>query len=80
LISTRNYGVLSPDPVVSNTTALILLVGVGLLALLHTLYHEIHIPEAVFAEIAGEAEAIALARTLSARLILLDERRRRAVA
>jgi uncharacterized protein len=109
LNSTRNYGVPSPDPVVSNTTPLIKLVGVGLLDLLPTLYQEIHIPEAVFAEYqagraqhpgspdlvtlswlivhtvapdpvipasldSGEVEAIALARTLSARLILLDER------
>jgi uncharacterized protein len=107
--------VLSPDLVVSNTTPLIVLVGVGLLDLLPTLYHEVHIPEAVFTEFqagrakhpsspdlatlswltvhtvaqdpdipagldVGEAQAIALARTLSARLILLDERRGRAVA
>jgi uncharacterized protein len=107
--------VLSPDPVVSNTTPLIVLVGVGLLDLLRTLYQEIHIPEAVFTEYqtgrarypaspdlaplswlnvhtvapdpaipasldAGEAQAIALARSLHARLILLDERRGRAVA
>lgn len=105
----------SPDPVVSNTTPLIKLVGVGLLDLLPALYQEIHVPEAVFAEYqagraqhpgspdlatlpwlivhivapdpvvpanldSDEAEAIALARTLSARLILLDERRGRAVA
>src|SRR4051812_15373819 len=48
--STRNYGVPSPEPVVSNTTPLINLVGAGLLDLLPTLYHEIHIPEAVFTE------------------------------
>jgi predicted nucleic acid-binding protein len=107
--------VLVRDPVVSNTTPLIKLVGVGLLDLLPTLYQEIHVPEAVFAEYqagrnqhpgspdlatlswltvhtvapdpavpasldAGEAQAIALARTLQARLILLDERRGRAVA
>ena len=41
---------LSRDPVVSNTTPLIKLVGVGLLDLLPTLYQEIHVPEAVFAE------------------------------
>ncbi len=40
----------SPDPVVSNTTPLIKLVGVGLLDLLPTLYQENHVPEAVFAE------------------------------
>jgi uncharacterized protein len=115
LISTRKYGVLSPDPGVSNTTPLIILVGVGLLDLLPTLYHEIRIPEAVFAEFqvgrarhsgspdlatlswlsihtvaqdpaipagldAGEAEAIALARTLHARVILPDERRGRTAA
>jgi hypothetical protein len=111
----RNSGVRSPDPVVSNTTPLITLVGIGLLDLLPTLYHEIHIPEAVFTEYqagrvqhpgspdlatlswttvhtvaldpaipasldAGEAQAIALARTLNARLLLLDERHGRAVA
>ena len=38
------------DPVVSNTTPLIKLVGVGLLDLLPTLYQEIHIPETVFTE------------------------------
>jgi predicted nucleic acid-binding protein len=103
------------DPVVSNTTLRIKLVGVGPLNLLPTLYQEIHVPEAVFAEYqagraqhpgspdlatlswltvhtvapdpavpagldAGEAQAIALARTLQARLILLDERRGRASA
>jgi uncharacterized protein len=113
--STRNFGVRSPDPVVSNTTPLIKLVGVGLLDLLPTLYHEIHVPEAVFTEYRagraqhpgspdlatlswiivhtvapdpavptsldlGEAQTIALARALSARRILLDERRGRAVA
>jgi predicted nucleic acid-binding protein len=40
----------SHDPVVSNTTPLITLVGIGLLDLLPTLYHTIHIPEAVFTE------------------------------
>jgi predicted nucleic acid-binding protein len=48
LISTRSYGVLIPDPVVSDTIPLIILVGVGLLDLLPTLYHEIHIPEEAF--------------------------------
>lgn len=41
---------LSLDPVVSNTTPLITLVGLGLLDLLPALYQEIHIPEAVFTE------------------------------
>ena len=111
----RNCGVVSPDPVVSNTTPLITLAGVGLLNLLPALYQAIQIPEAVYAEYhvgwshhpgspnldslpwltvhavapdpaipdtldAGEAEAIALARANRARLILLDERRGRAVA
>lgn len=106
---------LSPEPVVSNTTPLITLAGVGLLDVLPALYHEIQIPEAVFTEYqqgrarfpgspdlaalpwlivhatdpdpavpttldAGEAEAIALARAVHARLILLDERRGRAAA
>jgi predicted nucleic acid-binding protein len=42
--------VLVRDPVGSNTTPLIKLVGVRLLDLLPTLYQEIHVPEAVFAE------------------------------
>jgi uncharacterized protein len=46
----RNCGVQGPDPVVSNTTPLITLVGIGLLDLLPALYQEIHIPEAVFTE------------------------------
>lgn len=105
----------SPDPVVSNTTPLITLVGVGLLQLLPSLYQEIQIPRAVYTEYqtgrarhpgspdldtlawltthtappdpdvpdtldAGEAQAIALARASHARLLLLDERRGRAVA
>lgn len=40
----------SPKPVVSNTTPLITLVGVGLLDLLPKLYQAIHIPQAVYAE------------------------------
>lgn len=105
----------SRDAVVSNTTPLITLSGVGLLDLLPALYQAIQIPEAVYTEYqqgrlrfpgspdlaelpwlsvhatapdplilstldAGEAEAIALARAVHARLILLDERRGRAVA
>ncbi len=104
-----------PNPVVSNTTPLITLAGVGLLDLLPALYQAVQIPEAVYAEYqagrlrhpgspdldtlpwltvhaappdpaipetldAGEAEAIALARASHAHLILLDERRGRAVA
>jgi uncharacterized protein len=111
----RNCGVVNPDPVVSNTTPLITLAGVGLLHLLPALYQAIQIPKAVYAEYqagqpghpgspeldtlawltthvappdpaipqtldAGEAEAIALARASHARLLLLDERRGRAVA
>lgn len=41
---------LSPDPVVSNTTPIISLVGVGLLDLLHALYGEIWIPPQVLNE------------------------------
>lgn len=101
--------------VVSNTTPLIALTGVGLLDLLPTLYGQIVIPEAVFDEYqvgrqrypntpdlaslnwilvqhapynpaipialdAGEAEAIALALALHARIVLLDEKRGRRVA
>lgn len=40
----------SPDPVVSNTTPLISLVGVGLLDLLPAIYTAVWIPEAVHAE------------------------------
>jgi uncharacterized protein len=46
----RNCGVPSLDPVVSNTTPLITLVGIGLLDLLPALYQEIQIPTAVFTE------------------------------
>ncbi len=105
----------SSGPIVSNTTPLIALTGVGMLDLLPTLYGQIIIPTVVYQEFqagrtrhpgtpdldtqqwiivqqapphpdvpptldAGEAEAIALALTLPARLILLDERRGRQVA
>lgn len=40
----------SPHPVISNTTPLISLVGVGLLDLLPAIYGEVWIPEAVYAE------------------------------
>lgn len=40
----------SRNPVVSNTTPLISLVGVGLLDLLPALYQEIWIPDAVYTE------------------------------
>jgi predicted nucleic acid-binding protein len=105
----------SLDPVVSNTTPLVKLVGIGLLDLLPTQYQEIHVPKAVFTEYQsgrakppgssdlatlswiivhavatdpavstsldlGEMQAISLARTLNARLLLLDERCGRAVA
>ena len=42
--------VLNPRPVVSNTTPLITLTGVGLLELLPALYREIWIPQAVYSE------------------------------
>ena len=112
---TKRFGVRSRDVVVSNTTPLITLSGVGLLDLLPALYQAIQIPEAVYTEYqqgrlrvpgspdlaelpwlsvhaaapdsmipvtldAGEAEAIALARAVQARLILLDERHGRAAA
>ena len=41
---------LQPHPVVSNTTPLISLVGVGLLDLLSAIYGEIWVPDAVYAE------------------------------
>lgn len=40
----------SPHPVISNTTPLISLVGVGLLDLLPAIYGEVWIPEAVYTE------------------------------
>lgn len=49
-------GAIVPYPVVSNTTPLISLAGVGLLDLLHVIYNEIWIPDTVFAEYqAGQA-------------------------
>ena len=101
------------SPVVSNTTPLISLVGIGQLDLLHQLYGAIWIPTAVLAEYQagaqpshpnlaaipwivvhtvvveptlaamldpGEAEAIALARAVQARVVILDELRGRRVA
>lgn len=43
-------GTIAPHPVVSNTTPLISLAGVGLLDLLHLIYNEVWIPDTVFAE------------------------------
>ena len=111
----KGQDVSSPDPVVSNTTPLISLAGVGLLELLPAIYSEIWIPEAVYQEYqvgrtthpgtpnldaypwlsvhtvtphpdvpisldAGEAAALSLALTCSARLLLLDEQRARRIA
>lgn len=99
--------------VVSNTTPLINLAGVGLLVLLRSVYGSVFIPRVVATEYqakavpsdpdlvqlgwltivdavtidpslpklgAGEAAAISLARSLPARLILLDERKARRIA
>jgi predicted nucleic acid-binding protein len=112
---TRNFGVPGHKYVVSNTTPLISLVGVGLLDLLPTLYGDIWAPQAVYREYqngrvrhpnspdldalpwfsvhvapldtavpptldAGETEIIALARSCSPHLVLLDEQRGRNVA
>lgn len=100
-------------PVVSNTTPLINLAGIGLLDVLAQLYGNITVPSVVVAEYqakagpndpdlnnltwltivdsvpidsslpplgAGETAAISLARQLSARMILVDERKARRIA
>jgi predicted nucleic acid-binding protein len=100
-----------PEVVISNTTPIITLLGIGKIGVLKDLYGEVIIPEAVAREIEqgkdkvsyidlktldwikirplqnrtlyqyllneldeGEAEVIALAQELSARLLIIDER------
>lgn len=104
---------MNSGPVVSNTTPLINLAGIGLLDLLPRLYGNIVVPRIVVTEYqmkmnpsdpdlsalswltiienapldpalpplgAGETAAIALAKALSARFILIDERKARRIA
>lgn len=104
---------MNSGPVVTNTTPLINLAGVGLLDILPQLYGEVLAPRAVISEFqakttsvdpdlnhvswlkiseqitvipslpklgAGETAAISLAKATLARLILLDEKKARAVA
>lgn len=105
----------NPSPVVSNTTPLISLGELGLLDVLHQLYGDVWIPQAVFDEYQvgipahplrpdltslpwvsvhaapidpavpshlddGEREAIALARSVQARVLFIDEKQGRAAA